>query len=78
MNYNELPDALWERLAPLFDVRETEVPRLRQLATFDAKQPAMWFSADSQRKREAADDRVREAVDRWARSAYEALEGLRR
>ncbi|MNF39357.1 hypothetical protein D3C84_203250 [compost metagenome] len=78
VNYNELPDALWERLAPLFDVRETEVPRLRQLAAFDAKQPAMWFSADSQRKREAADDRVREAVDRWARAAYEALEGLRR
>jgi hypothetical protein len=77
VNYSELPDALWGRLAPLFDVGEADVPRLRELAAFDAKQPAMWFSADSQRKREAADDRVREAVDRWARAPYESLEALR-
>jgi hypothetical protein len=77
VNYSELPDALWGRLAPLFDVREADVPRLRELAAFDAKQPAMWFSADSQRKREAADDRVREAVDRCARAPYESLEALR-
>jgi hypothetical protein len=78
VNYSELPDALWGRLAPLFGVREADVPRMREIAAFDAKQPAMWFSADSQRKREAADDQVRKAVECWAREPYESLEALRR
>ena len=77
VNYSELPDALWGRLAPWFGRTEADAPALRDIAAFDAKQPAMWFTADSQRKREEADDDVRAAVGRWARKPYEELEKLR-
>ncbi|WP_243434727.1 sulfotransferase family protein [Pseudomonas sp. 30_B] len=77
VNYSELPGALWGRLAPLFGLVDADVPKLRDIAAFDAKQPAMWFSADSQRKRDEAGDEVRAAVDRWARAPYEKLEQVR-
>lgn len=77
LNYSELPGALWGRLATLFDVREADVTRLREVAGFDAKQPTLSFSADTRRKRESASAEVRDAVQRWAQGPYEALEGLR-
>ncbi|WP_342245436.1 sulfotransferase family protein [Pseudomonas sp. OTU5201] len=78
VNYSELPDALWGRLAPVFGLDEADTPTLRDIAAFDAKQPAMWFSADSQRKRDEASGEVRAAVERWADDSYEGLERLRR
>jgi hypothetical protein len=77
VNYNELPDALWDRLAPVFGLGEADTPKLRDIAAFDAKQPAMWFSADSQRKRDEASGEVRAAVERWADDSYEGLERIR-
>lgn len=77
LNYSELPGALWGRLASLFDVREADVARLREVAGFDAKQPMLTFSADTRHKRESASAEVREAVQRWAQGPYEALESLR-
>ncbi|WP_044871591.1 sulfotransferase [Pseudomonas sp. LFM046] len=77
VNYSELPEALWGRLAPIFHLVEADAPKLREIAAFDAKQPAMWFSADSQRKRDEAGDEVRAAVERWAGKPYEGLEQLR-
>lgn len=77
VNYRELPDAVWGRLAPLFEVREADLAGLRQIAGRDAKQPHQGFSADSAAKREAASAEVRAAVERWAREPYLALERLR-
>ncbi|CAI8738924.1 sulfotransferase family protein [Pseudomonas soli] len=77
VNYSELPDAVWGRLGPLFGIQPGDVADLRAVAAFDAKQPAMNFSADSQRKREEADDEIRAAVIRWAQAPYNALESIR-
>ncbi|WP_285961083.1 sulfotransferase family protein [Pseudomonas tohonis] len=77
VNYLELPDACWGRLAPVFDVRDVHLPRLRDIAGVDAKQPSMSFSADSQGKREAADEALYETVENWAGEAYRALEKWR-
>ncbi|QXH57263.1 sulfotransferase [Pseudomonas maumuensis] len=77
VNYSELPDAVWGRLGPLFGIQPGEVADLRAVAAFDAKQPAMNFSADSLRKREEASDEIREAVARWAQQPYNALESIR-
>lgn len=77
LNYRELPGALWGRLAGLFDIREGEVARLRDVAGFDAKQPTLTFTADSWQKRESAGDEIRDAVQRWAQGPYETLESLR-
>lgn len=77
VNYSELPDAAWGRLGPLFGIQPGDVADLRAVAAFDAKQPAMNFSADSQRKREEASDELRVAVSRWAQAPYNALESIR-
>lgn len=77
VNYNELPDATWGRLGPLLGLAPGVEQTLREVAAFDAKQPAMTFSADSQRKRQEASEAVREGVRRWAMEPYNALEALR-
>jgi len=77
VNYQELPNACWGRLASLFDVHDAHLPRLRETAGFDAKQPSQSFTADSQNKREAADEGLRETVEYWAGKAYRALEEWR-
>jgi hypothetical protein len=77
VNYSELPDALWGRLAPLVGVNAADLPRLQEVAAFDAKQPSLSFSADSQGKRESADAALRAAIERWAGEPYARLERLR-
>ncbi|MFV3307725.1 sulfotransferase family protein [Pseudomonas sp. NY15181] len=78
LNYSELPGAVWGRLAGLLGVEDEDLARLQAVAAFDAKQPSMWFTADSQRKRDEASEQVRAAVKCWAGEAYEGLEQLRR
>lgn len=70
VNYNELPDATWGRLGPLLGLAPGVEQTLREVAAFDAKQPAMNFSADSQRKRQEASEEVREgcADGPWSRT----------
>lgn len=77
VNYSELPEAAWQRLAPLLQVEEADRPRLQAVAGTDAKQPGMPFSPDGERKRASADERARAAVERWAMAPYESLEALR-
>lgn len=77
VNYQELPNACWGRLASLLDVHDAHLPRLRETAGFDAKQPSQSFTADSQSKREAADEGLRVTVEYWAGKAYRALEQWR-
>lgn len=77
VNYSELPGAAWHRLAALLRVEAGDRERLQAVAASDAKQPGMAFSPDSERKRAAAGEVVRAAVERWARAPYVALEALR-
>lgn len=77
VNYSELPDAAWGRLAALLRVEAVDLPRLLAVAGTDAKQPGMSFSPDAEHKRACADDELREAVERYARAPYQALEALR-
>jgi hypothetical protein len=77
VNYQELPEACWGRLASMLAVRDAHLPQLRESAGFDAKQPSQSFHPDSQSKREAADQNLREAVEYWAGEAYRALEKWR-
>lgn len=77
VNYQELPEACWGRLASMLAVGDAHLPQLRESAGFDAKQPSQSFHPDSQSKREAADQNLREAVEYWAGEAYRALEKWR-
>jgi hypothetical protein len=77
VNYSELPAALYTRLAPLLGIRDTDHPQLASVAAFDAKQPAMTFSDDTQSKQDSASAELRQAIARWAKEPYEQLEHLR-
>lgn len=77
VNYRELPEALWTRLAPMLGVRAIDRERLESVAAFDAKQPAMSFNSDTQGKRESAGAELRQAIARWAGEPYERLERIR-
>ncbi|VXC17819.1 Aspartyl beta-hydroxylase [Pseudomonas sp. 8Z] len=77
VNYSELPDALWGRLAAIFDISDTNTLPLRDTAHRDAKQPAMTFKADSAKKRLAATDELRASITEWAQKPYRRLEALR-
>jgi len=79
VNYNELPSAIWDRVAPLFGVVPTgaEVERMRALAGVDVKAPSQRFQPDAGMKWETADAALRAAVDRYARPLYEELERQR-
>ena len=78
VNYLELPEALVGRLHPHLGLQEIDAPRLREVASFNAKQPGIHFNADGQSKRNEADSTLRAAIEQWARKPYEALEQLRR
>ncbi len=77
VNYCELPGALWGRLASSFTLDEADIGPLRNTANFDAKQPRMTFTADSEQKRRMASAELRAAIARWAAEPYERLEALR-
>nr|WP_238597170.1 sulfotransferase [Pseudomonas sp. LPH1] len=78
VNYCELPDALWERLAPLFEISGSDTAVMQRVASFDAKRPAMHFNADSEDKRRSASPELRASIEHWTTEPYEKLEALRR
>ena len=77
VNYIELPDALWGRLANVLRINDTDIERLRKIALFDAKHPAATFRADSEQKRNAASEALRASIAHWTTKPYERLEALR-
>jgi hypothetical protein len=79
VNYNELPDAVWTRIAPLFGVELTEAQakQMRSAAGRDAKSPDRQFEPDADAKRRKAGAAVREAAARWITPLHEELEKRR-
>jgi hypothetical protein len=79
LDYEALPAAVIDRLAPHFGLPLSEAGRLRMAATaqLHAKsrpgQPTH-FAPDAQRKRDAASPALRQAVEAIARPAYQALQ----
>jgi hypothetical protein len=75
VDYRELPDAVFDRILAEFGLEcdAPELARMRELAAFDAKEPRLYFNADSEAKEATAAPALRAAVDRWARPVYEEL-----
>lgn len=78
IDYSELPEAVYEKLAAHFRCTwsEAELQLMRQAAARDAKQPERAFSADSDSKRQEADARVREICARKLDGLYKRLSEL--
>ncbi|KJV07393.1 hypothetical protein [Methylocucumis oryzae] len=79
VNYTELPDALTGRIAEhlQLDLTASEINAIQQLATRDAKNPHMLFTADSDNKQAQADKSLHELAEQELMQLYQALERLR-
>ncbi len=79
VNYAELPNALTGRIAEhlQLDLTACEITAVKQLATRDAKNPHMLFTADSLTKQAQADKALHELAEHWLTPTYHELERLR-
>ncbi len=61
IDYRELPDAVWTRIAPHFGVSfsEGEIPLMQAAARQDAKEPSRPFYGDTRGKQDGASPEVR-------------------
>ena len=79
VNYAEMPDAIWSRIARHFGLNldDSDIDRMKQAAKFNAKRPRLRFENDSVDKRGGASDRQRELAARWIDPMYRRLEAAR-
>jgi hypothetical protein len=75
VDYEELPGAVEERIAPLFgiEVQPGERPGFLEAAGRHAKNPTAAYADDAVRKRREATDAMREASARWADGPYRSV-----
>ncbi len=75
VDYAQLPGAVAARILPAFglDCDADEHARMAEVTGFDAKNPGLFFSPDSEAKELAATPALREAAERWVRPVYEEL-----
>jgi hypothetical protein len=77
VNYTELPQAMFDRVGPLFGLSSDDFPAMREKARWDAKAPQQSFASDTQMKQEQGTERIREVVAKHLKPVYERLEALR-
>ena len=79
INYDQLPEAVWTRVADFFglEVSDADMERFRLVANVDAKNPGLGFESDSQPKQNKANKTVRVTAARWLSPVYEQLETAR-
>jgi hypothetical protein len=80
VEYKQLPDIVWTDLGRQFGIQFTtaEVDHLKQVATFDAKNPARRFENDTEAKNREATDDVRRLAAQWIAPHSAKLEEIRR
>lgn len=76
VRYDELPQALWERIAPRFGMvlRSEEVDAMQRRALYDAKRPHEFFQDDRAAKQQAANAEFRALCERWVRPSVNRLD----
>jgi hypothetical protein len=79
IEYRELPEAVCSRLLDHFGMRygAAELARMREVACFDAKEPARRYSDDSEAKRRAASAEVRDLAATMLAPLHAQLDALR-
>ena len=79
VNYDQLPDAAWTRIADFFgiEVSDTHRESFKRVAKRDAKNPSMEFESDSQTKQQRASEALLEASARWLVPLYDGLQAAR-
>jgi hypothetical protein len=80
VNYVELPDAVCTSLRRYFslDCTDEDLDRMRHVTQFDAKNPSLFFTANSGEKKEAVSPLIREMSARWLEPTYREFEARRK
>lgn len=80
INYQQLPAAVWAEIAAHFgtEFSAADLFAMQQVAQFDAKNPRLPFSADTQAKEQAASPELRHLAEACLQPLYAALEARRR
>ena len=79
IEHRQLPEAVPQRLLAHFGLacEADDLARMREVARFDAKQPALRYADDSEAKRRAATPEMHELAETVLASVYAELEKLR-
>ena len=79
VEYRQLPEAVWTRIADAFSVTFTsaELESMQAASRIDAKSPYFEFASDTERKHREATPPLREACAKWLDGAYRRMETLR-
>lgn len=79
INYQQLPAAVWTEIAAHFSTKypAADLAAMHQAAQFDAKNPGLTFSTDTQAKEQAASAELRRLAEAWLEPVYAALEARR-
>ncbi len=79
VNYRQIPDVVWEKLAGQFGfpLPARAMERMKTAAGFDAKDRSRRFEGDSVRRQTEASAEIRRAAEQWAAPGYTMLEQLR-
>ncbi|MBX8486037.1 sulfotransferase family protein [Pseudomonas cichorii] len=77
VNYRELPGAMQGHLADFFGLDAAQCSKALLATVQHAKQPGQVFVADSRDKHREATDLLKDRIECWTRTSYEALEVLR-
>jgi hypothetical protein len=77
VNYNELPEAMYDRLLTHFGLCEEDLPAMQKAALQDAKSPGARFTKDASQKQATANDRLRAVVADQLLPVYIQMEAER-
>ncbi len=79
VNYEEFPDAIWERIAPVFGIELSarDIEAMRSSSAYHAKSPGTVFVRDAEEKRRQADGHAIEAATTWLYPLHDELEAIR-
>jgi hypothetical protein len=79
VNYLELPEAAWTSLREYFnlDLTDEDVERMRHATQFDAKNPSLFFAANSGEEKKPVKPVILEMTALWIEPVYLEFEALR-
>lgn len=79
VNYLQLPDVMWRGLADYWGVDHAPeaIETMSRACQFQAKNPALPFTDDTEIKKQAATDEIRQIARKWLGEVYRDLEARR-
>ena len=80
VNYNQLPEAMWDSIPKFFGIEysEADIKILNRVSRLDAKNPSLQFTNDTENKNHSATELMHGMAGEWIVPIYERLEAARK